>query len=71
MLLEVATDVLVAPEVVVSPAVVEVAPEVEVAPDVLVVPEVVVVVGAGTQPVTQNTLWLVSAPWLPSALMSA
>src|SRR5829696_5955762 len=30
---------------------------------------VVVVVGPGTQPVTQKTLCLTSAPWDPSALM--
>src|SRR5215216_4235420 len=61
--------VLVPPEVEVMPDV-EVAPEVEVASlVVVVVPEVVVVVGAGPQPVTQKTLYLVSGPWEPSALM--
>ena len=79
---EVAPEVDVAPEVEVAPDV-EVAPEVLVAPDVevaplvvvdfmvvvVVVPEVVVVVGLGTQPVTQNTLCLTSAPWEPSALI--
>jgi hypothetical protein len=59
-LVEVAPDVVVMPEVLVASDVV-VAPEVVVAPDV-------VVVGAGTQPVTQKTLCLTSAPWEPSAL---
>ena len=63
--------VVVAPEVVVTPEV-ELPPELEVAPEVLVacdvvVPPAVVVVGAGTQPVTQKTLCLTSAPWEPSA----
>src|SRR4030095_5332452 len=55
--------------VVVSPDVVVVPPDVVVVvPDVVVVPEVVVVDCPGPHPVTQNTLYLVSAPWEPSAL---
>ena len=36
---------------------------------IVVVGAVVVVGGTGTQPVTQKTLCLTSAPWEPSALM--
>jgi hypothetical protein len=63
-LVEVASDVVVLSEVLV-------APELPVPWEVLVVvvSSVVVVVGPGTQPVTQKTLCLTSAPWLPSALM--
>ena len=60
--------VVVSSEVEVAP-VVEVAFVVVVSPVVVVVPPEVVVVGAGTQPVTQKTLCLTSAPWEPSALM--
>src|SRR6266508_4838493 len=59
-------EVLLACWPVVAPDVV-VAPEVLVAPEELVAPEVVVVVVPGMQPVTQNTLCLVSAPCEPSA----
>ena len=62
-----------APVVVVSaPVVVVCAPVVVVAPTVVVVAGSVVVVevvGGVSQPVTQNTLYLVSAPWAPSAWM--
>src|SRR5512133_413134 len=77
--------VVVAPEVVVGLRVVVVLLEVVVGLVVVVVPEVLVevllevlvevlvvvleVVGLGTQPVTQNTLYLTSAPWEPSAWM--
>jgi hypothetical protein len=63
---EVTPDVDVAPDEDVAPED-EVAPDVVVSFDVLVVEPDVVVVGLGTQPVTQNTLYLVSAPWEPSA----
>ena len=49
------------------PALVVVAPEVVVAIEVYVDFEMVVVVSSPPQPVTQNTLYLVSAPCEPSA----
>ena len=59
--------VVVVLEVVVGRVVVVVLVVVDVEVVVLVVVEVVVT--GGGQPVTQNTLYLVSAPWEPSALI--